>query len=479
MVEAEIQPRLDIRSILPAARTVVKARSCFFLAITTIGLLAISMTAHPPYAGGTLIATPQTATLPYANPTSNAALNLSYAGVNASRGFQESNWTLTSTTAQTIINSSDALGETVSAVWRLNQTMLTQAQIIKYDFEFSTQVLNPASSGPRINATIALVSSDYQGWYAQSRTPVYSNNTETVGVRNIVGSYLNGSIQRSLIFNAQQVTDVRASTSEENVAVLFQREFPGFAAGDGVLHNYTIEIDRQSNQTIWIADDSLIATFKLSFVPSNLVFSASAAGAGDLAVAKVKDPVQAAIPVLLTVNGTNFGTSPGSSSATPPTTESSDQISSLQHQIDHLNSQLGNLTTQNAQLQAKGSQWFTQWWAGLIWSFLGAAVGGSFLVGGSKLRTNRKESSGALPRADSGCPQCGGKMPLDAAFCGECGSLLKETKPTCPECGEPMPTASIYCGDCGTQIAAQEQRAQNAAVPSKEDGTGGNKGSWR
>lgn len=473
MAQRMVQPHPDICRILTKT-----GGAWVLLAVATMGILALSNTTQPAVKGNSFTTPLQTGTS-YANLAQNGALNLTYANVNSSRPLQQNTWTANSTTAQTTINSSDAQGETVSAVWRLNQTSMIQAQIIKYDFQFSTQVLNPGPSGPRLNATVELASSDYQGWYTQSRTPAFSNNTETIGVTNVVGSYSNGSAQKIMIFDSNLVTDGQVSSPAGNSAVLFQRRFAGYAAGDGVLHHYTIEIDRQSNQTIWIADASEIATFKLSFVPSNLVFSASASGVGDLAVTTLEAPVQTAIPIVLTVNGITFGIAPGSSTGTMSITGSSDQISSLQKQIDHLNNQLGNLTTQNAQLQAKGSQWFAQWWAVLIWGFLGAAVGGSFFVAESKLRMNGKGSDEALTRADSTCPHCGREMPHDAAFCGECGNLLRETKPICPECGELMPAAAAYCGDCGTQIAPEGQPGQSETAPLRKRDTNENDGTWR
>src|SRR2546425_1634089 len=208
-----------------------------------------------------------------------------------------SSWSSNSTSAQTIINSTDAQGETVSLVWRLDQSGVAQAQTIKYDFEFATSVQTFGSSSPKITASVELTSSNYNNWYAQNRTPVYPNNTKTLSIVNIEGSYANGSSRRSLLLQAQQVTNA----SGGNSTTLFQQEFPGYAAGDGVFHRYSIEIDLLSNRTIWIVDDAIIAMFKLSFVPANIVLIASANSPGDLAEATLKDPVQTALLPLVPI----------------------------------------------------------------------------------------------------------------------------------------------------------------------------------
>src|SRR6266849_2352929 len=215
------------------------------------------------------------------------SLNLTQPNLNASRSFQMSSWSSNSTSARTIINSTDAQGETVSAVWRLDQSGMALAQTIKYDFEFATSVPIPGSSGPRITASMGLTSSNYNNWYAQNRTPVYPNNTKTVSVVNIEGSYTNGSSRRSLLLQAQQVTNA----SGGNSTTLFQQEFPGYAAGDGAFHRYSIEIDLLSNRTIWIVDDTIIALFKLSFVPANMALIASANSPRNLLVATLENPI--------------------------------------------------------------------------------------------------------------------------------------------------------------------------------------------
>ncbi len=395
-----------------------------------------------------------------------------------------SSWNSNSTSARTIINSTDSQGETVSAVWRLDQSSVELAQTIKYDFEFATSVPVPGSSGPRIIASLGFTSSNYNNWYAQNRTPAYPNNTKTLSIVNIEGSYANGSSRRSLLLQAQQVTNA----SGGNSTTLFQQEFPGYAAGDGAFHHYSIEIDLQSNRTIWIVDDTIIAMFKLSFVPANMVLIASATDPGDLGVATFEDPIQTALLPLVPVTSITSS----SSIATPVTFSISSgglvqitnftiplgQISSLQSQIDRLNGQVGNLTSQNAQLQAKNSQWFAQWWFSIVWGLLGAVVGGFLFVSTARMRTGRKDVTGESGRASS-CPQCGGQMPPEATFCGECGTTLRETRSICPGCGEQMPAASLYCGDCGTQIPVGDPTSQNSSHTSASGSIDENRETWR
>jgi len=378
----------------------------------------------------------------------------------------------------------DAQGEMVSAVWRLDQSGVAQAQTIKYDFQFATSVPVPGSSGPRITGSVGFTNSNYNNWYAQNRTPVYPNNTKTLSVVNIEGSYANGSPRRSLLLQAQQVTNA----SGGNSTTLFQQEFPGYAAGDGVFHHYSIQIDLQSNRTIWIVDDTIIAMFKLSFVPANMLLIASATDPVNLAVATLKDPVQTALLPLVPITSITSS----SLTSTPVTLSISSgglvqitnftitlgQISSLQNQIDHLNGEVGDLTTQNAQLQAKNSQWFAQWWFSIIWGLLGAVVGGLLFVSSGRLRTGRKDVTSESGGASS-CPHCGGQMPPEATFCGECGTTLRETGSICPGCGEQMPAASRYCGDCGAQIPVGDPTSQNTSHTSTDLGADENQDTWR
>jgi len=454
-----------------------------------VGLIAVIVLFNPVYLGpstghaATVIV--QSGSFSTANAIlTTTPLNLTQPNLNASRNFQMSSWNSNSTSARTIINSTDVQGETVSAVWRLDQSGVAQAQTIKYDFQFATSVPVPGSSGPRITASVGFTNSNYNNWYAQNRTPVYPNNTKTLSVVNIEGSYANGSPRRSLLLQAQQVTNA----SGGNSTTLFQQEFPGYAAGDGVFHHYSIQIDLQSNRTIWIVDDTIIAMFKLSFVPANMLLIASATDPVNLAVATLKDPVQTALLPLVPITSITCS----SLTSTPVTLSISSgglvqitnftitlgQISSLQNQIDHLNGEVGDLTTQNAQLQAKNSQWFAQWWFSIIWGLLGAVVGGLLFVSSGRLRTGRKDVTSEPGRASS-CPHCGGQMPPEAAFCGVFGTTLRETKSVCPRCGEQMPAASLYCGDCGTQIPVGDPTSQNTSHTSTDLGADENQDTWR
>jgi double zinc ribbon protein len=453
-----------------------------------VGLITVIALFNPVFLGSSSGHVPTVIVQSGTTSTANAILtttplNLTQPNLNASRSFQMSSWSSNSTSARTIINSTDAQGETVSAVWHLDQSGMALAQTIKYNFEFATSVPIPGSSGPRITASLGLTSSNYNNWYDQNRTPVYPNNTKTISIVNIEGSYANGSSRRSLLLQAQQVTNA----SGGNSTTLFQQEFPRYAAGDGAFHRYSIEIDLQSNRTIWVVDDTIIAMFKLSFVPANMVLIGSANSSGNSAVATLKDPVQTALLPL--VPTTSIAST--ADAATPVTfsilsgqvritnfTSPLGQISSLQNQIDHLNGQVGNLTSQNAQLQARNSQWFSQWWFSIVWALLGGTVGAFLFVSSARIRTGRKDATSESGRIGS-CPHCGGQMPLDATFCGDCGTTLRETRSKCPGCGQQMPPASLYCGDCGTQIPVRDRFSQNSAHTSTSESVDENQETWR
>ena len=452
-----------------------------------IALLAVVALLNPVLLGTSSGHAPTAVVQSGSTSTANAILtttplNLTQPNLNASRSLQMSSWSSNSTTSRTIINSTDAQGETVSLVWRLDQSGMALAQTIKYDFELATSVPIPGPSGPRITASLQLTSSTYNSWYAQNRTPVYPNNTKTINISNIEGSYANGSSRKSLLLQAQRIIDASAGNS----ATLFQQEFPGYAAGDGAFHRYSIEIDLQSNRTIWIVDNTIIAMFNLSFIPANMILITSANGVGDLAVATLKDPVQTALLPLVPITSTTFGAS------TPITLSISSsgqvqisnftipqgQISSLQSQIDRLNGQVGSLTTQNSQLQAKNSQWFSQWWISIVWGLLGAVVGGFVFVSSARIRTGRKSVTTESGRTGS-CPNCGGQMPTGATFCGVCGTTLREIRSICPGCGEQMPAASLYCGDCGSQIPVGNPAYQNGSHTSASGSTNEDQEAWR
>lgn len=476
------QPRNHRILFRPLSRDVNRSSSCLIIGLIAVvtlfnpiilsssqghGLAAIVQSGSPSTANAILTTTP---------------LNLTQPSLNASRNFQMSSWSSNGTDARTIVNSTDAQGETVSLVWGLDQSGLAFAQTIKYDFEFATSVPIPGTLGPRITASLGFTSSNYIGWYVQNRTPVFPNNTKTISIVNIEGSYANGTARKSLLLQTQQITNA----SGGNSTTVFQQEFPGYAAGDGIFHRYSIEIDLQSNRTIWIVDDTIIAVFKLSFVPANMVLITSASTARNLAVATLKGPVQTALLPLVPITSTTFGAS------TPITLSVSasgqvqisnftiplGQISSLQSQIDHLNGQVGNLTTQNAQLQAKNSQWFSQWWFTIVWALLGATVGGFLFVSSSRMRTGRRDITNETGAASS-CPNCGGKMPAEATFCGVCGTTLREMGLTCPGCGVQMPAASLYCGDCGTQIPVGDTTLQNSSHTSTSEDVDEDQEAWR
>lgn len=59
------------------------------------------------------------------------------------------------------------------------------------------------------------------------------------------------------------------------------------------------------------------------------------------------------------------------------------------------------------------------------------------------------------------CPQCGGKVSKDMAFCGNCGFRLpaeeaapvEEAKPAfCGVCGAPITAESVFCTNCGNKV---------------------------
>jgi len=302
---------------------------------------------------------------------------------------------------------------------------------------------------------------------------------------NVQGLYANGTTETSLFFEAQNVTNAQASIYGGTNTTLFQREFAGYA-GDGVVHHYSIEIDLQSGRTVWIVDDAIISSFNLSFVPVNLVFTVSGTDPGNLADATLKDPVETAVlssqTIVLTTMPSSgvvvYGLSDSSSFQIVNVTRTLGQISSLQDQVNHLNDQVGNLTSANSQLQARNSQWWSQWWASIVWGLLGAGVGGVFIMMAPGLKTRPKSTDGLSNEDGSACPQCGGRMPADASFCGECGTRLRDTALLCPQCGGQMPPASVYCGECGTAIKTRPPPGQISQASAME-GRDEKEGPWR
>src|SRR2546425_12229521 len=132
--------RQDTRPILSGHGSIESSRTSNCL---VIGLIAVIALLNPVYLGSCPGHAPAVIVQSGSPSTANAILtttplNLAQPNLNASRSFQMSSWSSNSTSARTIINSTDAQGETVSHVWGLDQSRIAQAQTIKYDFEFAT-----------------------------------------------------------------------------------------------------------------------------------------------------------------------------------------------------------------------------------------------------------------------------------------------------------------------------------------------------
>jgi len=333
-------------------------------------------------------------------------------------------------------------GEAVVGVWHLNQSYIENAQIIRYDFNLSTHIeswlppgncnQNGCNYGPRLGATVGFYNSDFNGWYVQDRYPMFPNGTESVSVTNVDGLHPDNSFMSSLLFEAGRVTDAGAPSSGDRGITLFHQEHPGYA-GDGILHRYSIEMDLRSNRTIWIVDDSVIATFRISFVPSVIVFYGSSSDVGNFAVASLQDPIQVAVPTAQASNNL---------------------VSSLQNQITSLNGKIDSLEAQVARLPSQNPLWFSQWWFSIIWGLLGAGLGALLFMKAPALRMRmRGESVGLIgDQGNVACPQCGILMPFSSIFCGGCGNKLRKAKLSCPQCGGQMPLTSVFCGICGTRL---------------------------
>src|SRR5262245_26438919 len=55
-----------------------------------------------------------------------------------------------------------------------------------------------------------------------------------------------------------------------------------------------------------------------------------------------------------------------------------------------------------------------------------------------------------IPRSSA----CGHQNPPEAAFCGECGTLLSPQQTPCATCGQPTPARLTFCRNCGTEQSA-------------------------
>ncbi len=64
------------------------------------------------------------------------------------------------------------------------------------------------------------------------------------------------------------------------------------------------------------------------------------------------------------------------------------------------------------------------------------------------------------------CPNCGGEVSTNAAFCNHCGErlvpVIPESANRCPSCGEPIENGALFCTGCG-------YRLQPAEMPPKEE----------
>jgi len=59
---------------------------------------------------------------------------------------------------------------------------------------------------------------------------------------------------------------------------------------------------------------------------------------------------------------------------------------------------------------------------------------------------NKNQLSGT----DICCPKCGSNNPIDAKFCGICGTRLSSS---CSNCGSSNPQGSSFCNKCGFALA--------------------------
>ncbi len=259
-----------------------------------------------------------------------------------------------------------------------------------------------------------------------STTPISMDGTYRIDTR------CSPTALKVSLFEAGRVTDAGAPSSGDRGITLFHQEHPGYA-GDGILHRYSIEMDLRSNRTIWIVDDSVIATFRISFVPSVIVFYGSSSDVGNFAVASLQDPIQVAVPTAQASNNL---------------------VSSLQNQITSLNGKIDSLEAQVARLPSQNPLWFSQWWFSIIWGLLGAGLGALLFMKAPALRMRmRGESVGLIgDQGNVACPQCGILMPFSSIFCGGCGNKLRKAKLSCPQCGGQMPLTSVFCGICGTRL---------------------------
>lgn len=60
---------------------------------------------------------------------------------------------------------------------------------------------------------------------------------------------------------------------------------------------------------------------------------------------------------------------------------------------------------------------------------------------------------------DMFCPNCGSKLPEDAAFCSECGAKIQTSTPgLCKVCGAKLQEGAEFCIECGTAVNLEASR---------------------
>ena len=64
----------------------------------------------------------------------------------------------------------------------------------------------------------------------------------------------------------------------------------------------------------------------------------------------------------------------------------------------------------------------------------------------------------------SRCPNCGSEVDAGMKFCGECGTVLPQTK-ECPKCHSQLPMNAKFCQDCGYNFSVAPTASGSAGIP--------------
>lgn len=270
------------------------------------------------------------------------------------------------------VDSPDTPGGAVAASWSLETLSLSNARTVKLTFDLLTTIPVQGPYGPRITASVGFATS-YSNNIAPDRSPLFPNGTLAT-----IAQIDSGLAGDRLIFDSSLWLNPDAPISGNRISKICQDVTPGYA-NDNTWHSYVVEMNLTSQTTKSMVDGEMAKSTcpSFSFVPTHVIFWTQGHDTGTSAVAQLRNPR------VTIYRAESSGVAP------PPLADSP----------------------------------FLQWW---FWAIAGLATTSVALLFTNIRSRSQLRATGQAVGQNKGsvCPQCGGQMPENSAFCGKCGHKL-------------------------------------------------------